>query len=459
MNQQHPLLWSGQQDEDSPEWTSQQAIAPYATDRLSLAELPEPGWSQLTANTNLVTSSSLDLHARETPICLPTATDTYGTASWGAMQHFQHPVEGMDLDQTQQTHFDNPLHQEFSGQTVRADAHEQDIFPRPEQMVDQYSRASDVVSYNHAAMGASSISDYGAHYMSHEDMPSTSYDFGHSQSFAPNTWHQIPDPQENLDSTYFNASLEWPVPIPTGSDDYQYDTLGLNQPTIESTSFQTSLFDAPVDQQLPTEYYGSSFHGGNTPLPFNALDHQFPTEHYGPSFYSSDTPLPLELAQSGGVMFPAGRSAIPTPVRFDAGGHIMTTPSAAQFPLEGANPVGYEASSAVLEPPHLAAQPPMLISDPPRTYGAPTRTGRKRDRTCDGSTDEDPRAALATTNLIRRTGSGMDNQDIYQNPSAEQKKKKATKRTHISVLDKAEWACFACWIYKGKVRVSCQHHV
>jgi hypothetical protein len=464
MNQQQPLLWPGQQDEVSSEWTSQQAIKPYASDPSGLAELPKTIWSQPTANTTLFASSSLDLHARETPICLPVTTNTYGTTSWGATQHCQHPVEEMALNQTQQPHFDYPPHQEFSGQTLRADAHVQDMFPRPEQMADQYTHGSDVVSYNHAAMGLSSINDYGAHYMSRGDMPSTSYDSGHLQSFAPNTWHQLPGPQANPDSNYFNASLQWPVPMPIGSDQYQYNTLGLHQPTTGSIPTQMSLFDAPdlgfntLDQQLPAEYYGPSFHDGNTPLPFNTLSQQLPIEYYGPSFYSSDTPLPLDLAQSGGVMFPAGSNAMPTPVIVDDG-RIMSTSSAAPLLLEGVDSSGYEPSSTMLQTTYLDTQPPVPIPYPPQTHLIPTGTRRKRGRTCDSSTDEDPRAALATTDVVVRTGSGLDNQDFYQNPSAEQKKKKAMKRTHVSVLDRADRACFACWVYKGKVRVSCQHHV
>jgi hypothetical protein len=464
MNQQQLLLWPGQQDEDSPEWTSQQAITPYATDRSGLAELPESIWSHLTANTNLVASSSLDLHARETPIHLPIATDTYAAASWGATQHCQHPVEGMATNQTQLPHFDYPLHQEFSGQTVRADAHAQDMFPRPEQMVDQYAHGSDAVTYNHAAMGIPSLSDYSGHYVSPEDMPSTSYDPGYLQSFVPNTGHQLPGPQANIDSTYFNASPQWPAPMPIASDHYQYNTLGLHQPAMGSIPFRTIPFDAPGlsfnahDQQLSTEYYGPPFHDGNMPLPFNTLSQQLPTEYHGPSFYRSDTPLPPNLAQSGGVMLPAGPSAMPTPVIFDVG-RIMTTSSAVPLLLEGVDPSGYEASSTMLQTTCLDTQPPVPIPDPPQTHVVPVGTRRKRGRTCDTSTDDEPRVAPVTADVPVGTGGRLDNQDFYQNPSAERAKNKARKRTHISVLDKADQACFACWIFKGKVRVFCQHHL
>jgi hypothetical protein len=464
-----------QQIDESYGWTSQNFDIFPSTGGENQAELPNTPYQQPTATTipssfhNSIASTAHQATECEVPAFLLGGTQE---AFLGTPQHdllSLQQSEGMSEHiQTQEPRMNS--HAFLSEEQIDFELRMEDIrHAESRSRILERSQASQTL-YRQEQMTALH-SDMGSHIWPDIDLPNVAYnginDFPGVRTASDQMSQYTSTGNHGSSSFVFThgASHMQPVlqtapgPFPFNSYDQELNFSSISSPFLQNNG--AANLHHPVDLQGPTVETIPSTILLDAPLGPCLNDHgqQRPSHHFEAPPFTYITQQPF--VQNDSVMF-ADASMLPESFIPDFSHDMTGVPSTAELLPEGTDQSSHYTSDLycpdMLSLPRVDAPSMPTPQVPFQRQNAVERTNGKLLRIPEVLPDHVNAAMYEVSQQAEKIPSGLENIHHYKDPVTEREFNKTRKRTR-NFYGKADWACFMCWVLKGKVSTMAHHVV
>jgi hypothetical protein len=425
-------------DEETPEWAFQPPIEP-------LPAHSQKGTLQLHQTSGLGLST-----------CFPTiAQDTVHTTLRNAFQPCQQPARMLEHNQMQDLQLSNQTQLNLTIEEIqhiearrRFQAIRQGLplLSDQEHIAGPYNNTTPHFYPGTDIPGDDYNRPYGisnAYMAPYQTLQSNVFPYSGSSShgFDSDAWLTQPNPEASFrpssSSSYAQEFdfLERAFPCLQSDDrNDSYETVSFQQPNMELMSLKPSPSNIPAPvldvhgQSVLISCLEGTTHTGSTQTSFVRSDGSLvPADAYAPS-------TAFDTASNSNMTDPL--IALLPPERFDKNSSPTTRSTLSDF-----SPLPMVGQSNT---PARRTQCP-VVPDLFKKRTAASKTARKR-AWCG---DQEVPAPHEVATKSRKTDR-LQNMHVYKDPDAERAYNKFRKRTR-KVTEKADWACFVCWLHKGKV--------